>query len=142
MDTMIFLGLFNKKKKNHKSIQKTNSKIKWPEYIVTLDEKTFKNFIQKYPLSIVDFWALWCAPCKAMAPRLRRLSNVYRGKVAFGKIDIQKNKDVSKKYKITGIPHLIFFSYGQKISSVNGLKSVGNIKDLIEDILKKKSFKK
>ena len=134
---MIYLGLFNKKKRNHNSSQKSNSKIKWPEYIVTLDEKTIENFIKKYPLSTVDFWAQWCNPCKTMAPRLRRLSNVYRGKVAFGKIDIQKNKDISKKYKLTSIPHLIFFSYGQKISSVNGLKSVGNLKDLIDDILKK-----
>ncbi len=134
---MVFLGFFKKKKKNYNSKEKITSAVEWPDYIVTLDGKTFEDFIQKYPLSVVDFWASWCAPCKLMAQRLRRLSNIYKGKVAFGKIDIQKNKDVSKKYKITGIPHLVFFSHGQKISSVNGLKSVGNIKDVIEDILKR-----
>lgn len=52
MDTMLFLGLFNKKNKNHNSMQKTNSAVEWPGYIVTLDEKTFEDFVQKYPLSI------------------------------------------------------------------------------------------
>ena len=131
------MGLFNKKKKNQESIQKTKTSVDWPDHIITLDEKTFKDFINKYPLSIVDFWAPWCAPCKAMAPRLRRLSNLYKGKIAFGKINIQKHKKVSEKYKIIGIPQLIFFSYGQKIYGINGLKSVGNIKDSIEEIIKK-----
>ena len=131
------MGLFNKKKKKHGSSLKTNKSIDWPDHIITLDEKTFDDFINKYPLSIVDFWAPWCTPCKAMAPRLRRLSNIYKGKLAFGKINIQINKGVSEKYKVVGIPQLIFFSYGKKIYGINGLKSVGSIKDSIDYILKK-----
>jgi thioredoxin 1 len=136
MSNMIFLGFF-KKKNNNNSNQKTSSKVEWPEYIVNLNEKTFDDFIQKYPLSIIDFWASWCAPCKAMAPRLRKLSKIYKGKVAFGKLDVQENRDISKKYKISGIPHLICFKYGKKISSITGLKSVYDLKNTIEDILKR-----
>ena len=124
----------NKKEQKNNS---DNSKINWPDHVINLDEKNFDNFINKYPLSIIDFWAPWCAPCKAMSPRLRRLSNIYRGKVAFGKINTQENQTISKKYKITGIPHLGFFKYGKKISNVTGLKSVGEIKNIIEDIIKK-----
>ena len=85
----------------------------------------------------MDFWAPWCAPCQIIAPRVRRLSKIYKGKVAFGKLDTQKNQDIAKQYKIMGIPHLAFFSYGKKISSITGVKSVGDIKNVIDDLLKK-----
>ncbi len=135
---MIFLGFFKHKKINLNSEKITPASLEWPEYVITLDKKNFEKFIQKYPLSVVDFWAPWCVPCKAMAPRLRRLSNIYKGKVAFGKLDTQKSHDIAKKHRIMGIPHLVFFRYGKKITSTTGVKSVSDIKDLIEDILKKK----
>lgn len=134
---MISLGIFKRKTKGDNSHQNFSSVSEIPLYVVTLEEKSFSKFIKKYPLSVVDFWASWCAPCKAMAPRLRRLSKIYNGKVAFGKIDIQENRDVAKQYKIIGIPHLGFFSYGKKITSVTGLKSVGEIKDVIDGLYKK-----
>ena len=133
---MIF-GLFKHKKNVGESDQKKSPVDKWPDHVVVLEKKTFKGFIEKYPLSMVDFWAPWCAPCRAMSPRLRRVSKIYKGKVAFGKLDTQKNQDVAKQYKITGIPHLIFFSYGKKISSITGVKSVGDLKDEIDDLLKR-----
>jgi len=72
-----------------------------------------------------------------MIPRFRRLSTIYNGKVAFGRLNTQQNEDISKKYKIMGIPHLAFFSYGRKLTSTTGLKSVGEIKDIVDDLLKK-----
>jgi thioredoxin 1 len=137
MSNMTFLGFFKKKSNDNSYNQKTPSNVEWPEYIVNLNEKTFDDFIQKYPLSLIDFWASWCAPCKTMAPRLRKLSKIYKARVAFGKLDVQENKDIAKKYKVSGIPHLIFFKYGEKISSITGLKSVYDLKNVIEDILKR-----
>jgi len=130
------MGIFKHKEDNSDLKQKDYSEIKWPEYVINLNEENFENFIKKYPFSLVDFWASYCAPCKKMAPRLRRLSKIYYKKVAFGKIDIQKYKDISKKYNIMGIPYLAVFSKGQKISSFTGVKSVGDIKDEIDKILK------
>jgi len=134
---MILLGIFDFNKKRKISDKQALSNSQWPDYVVTLEEKNIKEFIKKYPLSIVDFWASWCAPCRAMAPRLRRLSKIYKGEVAFGKIDIQKNQDIARQYKISGIPHLVFFKNGKKISSLTGVKSVGDIKDVIDVLLKK-----
>ena len=130
------LGLF-KRKVLRDPDRKVSSVGKWPDYVVTLNGKNFNEFIQKYPLSLVDFWAPWCAPCRTMAPRLRRLSKIYKGKVAFGKLDTQANEDIAKKYKIMGIPHLMFFRYGKKVSTVTGVRSIGDLKDIIDDLLKK-----
>ncbi len=122
-------------KKQSKNIE--SSEIEWPNHIVTLDDKNFDNFIKKFPLTIVDFWASWCAPCKTMAPRLRRLCSIYRNRAAFGKIDIQKYQKISKKYNISSIPTLIFFRYGKVIKSSFGVKSVGKIKTFIDDEVEK-----
>ncbi len=137
MDSMVVLGLLNRKKGKCDPDLNDLSTSEWPDYVSTLDEKNFSDFIQKYPLSVVDFWAPWCAPCRTMGPRLRRLSKIYKGKVAFGKLDTQSNEDIAKKYKIMGIPHLMFFRYGKKVSTVTGVRSVGDLKDIIDDLLKK-----
>jgi len=134
---MLALGIFKHKEKKQGSVQKNSSIIKWPDHVVNLDKKNFEEFIKKYPLSVIDFWAPWCGPCKAMLPRLRRLSVIYKSKVAFGRLNTQENQDLAKKYKIAGIPHLAFFRYGKKISSSVGLKSVGDIKKDIDGFLKK-----
>ena len=137
MGNMIYIGFFKRKDDKLGFDQKAHLVTDWPDHVVTLEGNNFNKFIEKYPLSIVDFWASWCAPCRVIAPRIRRLSKIYKGKVAFGKLDTQTNQDISKQYKVTGIPHLAFFCYGKKISSMTGVKSVGYIKNVIDDLLKK-----
>ena len=134
---MILFGIFKRKRKNDNSHQNIPSVDKWPDYVVTLDKTNFNEFIQKYPLSIVDFWAPWCAPCRIIAPRIRRLSKIYKGKVAFARLNTQKNEDIAKQYKIMGIPHLVFFCYEKKVTSITGVRSVGDIKNIIDELLKK-----
>ena len=134
---MIIFSIFNRKTPRNEVNKKVQSAHEWPDYVVTLDGKNLDDFIQKYPISLVDFWAPWCAPCKVMAPRLRRLSKIYKGKVAFGRLNTQENEAISKKYKIMGIPHFILFSNGKKMASMIGVKSIGDIKDTIDDLLKK-----
>ena len=138
MDNMIYIGLFKRKDDKPVLDQKLHSVKEWPDHVIILEENNFNKFIEKFPLSLVDFWAPTCAPCRVISPRIRRLSKIYKGKVAFGKIDTQKNQDIAKQYKIMAIPYLGFFSYGKKISSMMGAKSVGDIKNVIDNILKKK----
>lgn len=133
---MISLGFFNRKKEKSVPDERVSIVSQWPDHVITLDKKNFDKFIQEYPLSVVDFWAPWCGPCKAVLPRLRRLSVIYKGKVAFGRLNTQENKAISKKYKIMGIPHLAFFSNGKKLISTTGVKSVGYIRDMIDNFLK------
>ncbi len=117
--------------------EKEPQNIEWPDYVISLDGKTFDEFIYRYPLSMVDFWAPWCGPCRVMLPRLRKLSKIYKDKVAFGRLNTQENQDIAKRYKIMSIPNLIVFSYGKKVTALTGVKSVGDIKTVIDRLLKK-----
>jgi len=123
-----------KKNKQEKDREKPES---WPDHVVTLDQDNFKDFIEKYPLSVVDFWADWCKPCKKLSPRIRKISRDYVGKVAFGKINTVQNRDLAMEYKITSIPHVMFFHYGNKVGGFTGLSTVGEIKKDIDELLKK-----
>ena len=127
--------LFKKNIKKEKKHDKIN--IKYPNHIKILDKNNFNDFINKYNYVIVDFWAPWCAPCKTMSTKLRRLSVLFKEKIAFGKINISQNQDISEEYKILSIPHIIFFKNGIKIFSIVGSKSIGEIKKDINGFLKK-----
>ena len=115
------------KNKQEKDIQE----IDFPKHIETLGDKNFNEFIEKYPLCIVDFWAPWCQPCKSMNPRIRRLSKIFEGKVAFGRINTQNNKKTAEKYKVMSIPNLIIFKNGKQKANLTGLRTVGDIKKVI-----------
>lgn len=109
----------------------------WPDHIVTLNEKKFDRFIEKFPLAVVDFWAPWCKPCKIISPRLRQLSKRYQGKVAFAKLNIDNHNAIAKRFHVLGIPNLIFFSYGKKIINLTGVRPINEIQNKIDAILKK-----
>jgi len=123
---MIYLGIFKRKEDKHGFDKKVPPVNEWPDYVVTLEKRNFDDFIQKYPLSMVDFWAPWCAPCRVIAPRIRRLS----------KLNTQNNEDIAKQYHIMGIPHLAFFRYGKEVTSITGVRSIGDLKDKIDALLK------
>jgi thioredoxin 1 len=131
------MALFKSKIKKTKDNNSKKSTEKVIDHILKLDDNNFNEFINKYSLSVVDFWAPWCAPCRELTPRFRRLSKIYKEKVAFGKLDIQKYPDIAKKYKILTIPHIIFFSFGKQISSLSGLRSIGDMKNEIDACYKK-----
>lgn len=134
---MSLRGLFRFKKWIPDLDRTPPQKNKWPDHIITLNDRKFDDFIDKYPISIVDFWAPWCKPCKTLTPRLRQLSKKYKGKVAFGKVNIDNYREMGKKYHVMGIPNLIFFSYGKKVTNLTGVKTIDEIQNKIEDILGK-----
>ena len=82
---------------------------------------------------LVDFWAVWCGPCKAIAPIVEEIANDYDGKVKVGKMDVDNNNQVAMKYGIRSIPTLLLFKNGEVVDQV-----IGNVgKDSIESMLSK-----
>jgi thioredoxin 1 len=69
---------------------------------------------------IVDFWAAWCGPCRAIAPVFEKLSNEYEGKLNFAKFDTDEHQHVPYQYRIQAIPTLIIFNQGREIGRLIG----------------------
>lgn len=89
--------------------------------VVTLEDGTFENEVLKSDLPVlVDFWATWCGPCKAIAPVVEQIATDFKGKVKVGKMDIDKHQGVAQKYNIRSIPTLLVFKGGKVVDTVIG----------------------
>jgi len=71
---------------------------------------------------LVDFWAEWCGPCKALGPVIDELATEYSGKVKVGKLDTDESRDVSVRFSISAIPTVILFNKGEIVEKFVGLK--------------------
>jgi thioredoxin 1 len=83
--------------------------------------------------AMVDFWAAWCGPCRAIAPVVEELAREYAGKVKVGKMNVDENAKTPTKYGIRAIPTLIIFKSGQVVEQITGAVS----RSIIENALKK-----
>ncbi|MCD6471684.1 thioredoxin [Candidatus Aerophobetes bacterium] len=70
---------------------------------------------------MVDFWAEWCAPCHIIAPLIEKMAEEYQDKVKVGRLNVDENPNIATKYKIRGIPTLLFFKNGQVVDQVVGV---------------------
>ena len=98
---------------------------------VHLDENEFHEFLQKHPLVLVDFWAPWCGPCHMIAPVIEELAREYAGRVAFAKIDVDRNRRLAMKFGIMSIPTLILFKNGKPVDVIIGAQPKPAIEEMI-----------
>ncbi len=108
--------------------QKKDSKVK------ILNTDSFDKYISK-GVVVVDFWATWCAPCRVQGPILDDLSKEMK-KVKFGKLDVDKNRQIAMRYGIRAIPTLIIFKDGKVAEKVVGLHQKEDLKGIISKHLK------
>ena len=77
-------------------------------------------------LSVIDFWAEWCGPCRAIGPVIEELSKEYDGKVNVGKVNVDHNPQISMNYGITSIPAILFVKGGQVVDKLVGAQPKAN----------------
>ncbi|MGB0714630.1 MAG: thioredoxin [Phycisphaerae bacterium] len=84
---------------------------------------------------LVDFWAPWCGPCKALGPVIDELANDYEGRVKVGKLDTDGSQDVAAKFQISSIPTVIVFNNGEIVDRFVGLRSKRDYQAVLDRVL-------
>ena len=87
--------------------------------VVDLDINNFEQIVSKDVLTLVDFWAEWCGPCKSMHPIFSRLAKKYHN-VKFGRVNVDNNQDIAMKFGVQSIPTFIMFRNGKPIDKMIG----------------------
>jgi thioredoxin 1 len=99
---------------------------------LALDDSTFSQTINKFPLTLVDFWAPWCGPCRMMSPIIDEIGKDYLGKLVVGKINVDENPLVAGQFGISSIPTLLLFKRGQAVNKIIGSVSKNKINEMIK----------
>ena len=96
---------------------------------VPIDDSNFEEIVLKSEKPVlVDFWATWCKPCTMIAPIVDELAEEYRGRVSFGKVDVDHNPKTASKYGIMSIPTLLIFKKGEPVSHIVGVRPKEELK--------------
>jgi len=87
---------------------------------VDVTDATFEEMIHNHPLMVVDCWAPWCGPCHMVAPVIEELARDYAGRILFGKLNVDENREVATQYQIMSIPTLLVFKNGRLVDRLVG----------------------
>ena len=88
--------------------------------IAEVTDKNFTEIVGKGGLVAIDCWAVWCAPCRMIGPIIEELAKDYAGKIVFGKLNVDKNSEVTLKYQIMSIPTILVFKNGNLVDRIVG----------------------
>ena len=103
---------------------------------LNITDDTFeKEVIQSDKLTLVDFWAEWCQPCKIVGPIVDEFGEEYKDKVKVVKMDVDANTDAPGQFNIMSIPTLIFFKNGQPEKTMVGVQSKEQLKQAADELL-------
>jgi thioredoxin len=91
------------------------------EHIVNVTDASFNSEIEQVKgLALVDFWAVWCGPCQAIAPVIEQLAEQYAGKLKVAKLDTDSNQNTAVRFNVRSIPTIMFFKDGRHVDTVIG----------------------
>ena len=104
------------------------------EKVKTFTDSNFDNEI-KTGVTLVDFWAEWCGPCRRLAPTVDALAAEYDGRVSVAKLNVDENPNVPGRFMIRGIPTMLIFKNGELADQIVGLRSKEEIARMLDQHL-------
>jgi len=103
------------------------------ENVIEITDGNFETQVMDSEMPVlVDFWAEWCQPCRALTPTIEKLAQDYNGRVKVGKVDVDSNRDVAVKYGVNSIPTVIIFKGGDVLNKTVGLKSESDFRSMLD----------
>lgn len=105
-------------------------------YVKTATDQNFETEVLRSPLpSLIDFWAVWCGPCRALAPVIDELASDFEGKLNVFKLNVDENPETAAKYGIRGIPTILIFKGGEVAHQSVGVVPKDSLKGAINKVL-------
>lgn len=95
------------------------------ETVIT--DANFSEILSSNNVVLVDFWATWCGPCRALGPTIEEIAGEYEGRAAVGKCNVDENSEVASQFRIMSIPALLFFKDGKLVDRLVGAQPKANI---------------
>lgn len=104
--------------------------------IVSVGDSEFKKVVleSQQPV-LVDFWATWCAPCRAIAPALEELAGIYKGKVTIAKMNVDEHQDTPQQFGVRSLPTLLMFKGGKVVDQIIGAVPKSKLEAAIQKVV-------
>ncbi|UCH72558.1 MAG: thioredoxin [Thermoplasmatales archaeon] len=103
-----------------------------PNTPLKITDADLDEYVNKYPLIVVDCWAPWCGPCRMIAPIIEELAKELQGQIVFGKLNVDENPTTSAKHQIMSIPTMLIFKNGELIDRFVGTMPKEELKSKLE----------
>lgn len=103
--------------------------------VVVLDATFKSEVLDSTTPVLVDFWATWCAPCRAIAPALEELATQYKGQLKIAKVDVDENQQIAQQFGIRSIPTLLMFKGGKVVEQLVGAAPKSKLEDSIKKFI-------